>query len=100
MKNINWKVRFKNPTFYVQLVLAILTPILAYTGLVFADLTEWSTIGNLLKEAYSNPYLLGLIAVSVFNASTDPTVSGLSDSVQALSYNKPKSNKEDNKDND
>jgi len=87
---INWKVRFKNPTFYVQLVLAIFTPILAYLGLEFADITTWGTLGELIQSAYSNPYLLGLVIISVFNASTDPTVSGLSDSKQARKYYKPK----------
>lgn len=93
MSKINWKVRFNNPTYYAQLVLAILTPALAYLGLEFADLTSWGALGDLLREAYSNPYLLGLIVVSVFNASTDPTVSGLGDSAQALTYERPKKNK-------
>lgn len=91
---INWKVRFKNPTYYIQLVLAVFTPILAYLGLEFADITTWSTLGELIQQAYSNPYLLGLIIISVFNASTDPTVGGLGDSKQALTYHRPKNNKD------
>lgn len=87
---INWKVRFTNPTYYAQLVLAILTPALAYLGLEFADLTTWSAVGELIREAYGNPYLLGLVVISVFNASTDPTVSGIFDSEQARSYERPK----------
>jgi len=87
---INWKVRFNNPTYYAQLILAILTPALAYLGLEFADLNTWGAVGKVVVEAYSNPYLLGLIVISVFNASTDPTVSGLSDSKQALGYHKPR----------
>lgn len=93
MKNINWKIRFKNPMFYVQIGIAILTPILAYTGMVFADLTEWSTISALIQQAYSNPYLLGLVVASVFNSTIDPTVKGLKDSKQALEYKEPKDNK-------
>lgn len=93
MKKINWRIRFQNPTFYVQVLLAVLTPILAYVGLSFADLTEWKTLFELLQSAYSNPYLLGLVVVSVFNASTDPTVKGLKDSQQALGYRKPRDNK-------
>ena len=73
---INLKVRFKNPVFVVQVVLAVLTPILAYAGL--------------LLEAISNPYVLSLVVVSVWNAINDPTTSGLNDSTKALEYTEPK----------
>ena len=86
---INWKVRFKNPVFYTQLILAVLTPILAYMGITVQDLTTWSALGNVLLEAVSNPYVLALVAVSVWNAINDPTTSGVSDSTKALSYDKP-----------
>ena len=86
---INWKVRFKNPVFYVQLLLAVLTPILAYMGLTMSDLTTWPAVGNVLLQAVSNPYILGLVVVSVWNAINDPTTSGVSDSSKALTYNKP-----------
>ncbi|MCR6096841.1 phage holin [Salipaludibacillus agaradhaerens] len=87
---INWKVRFKNPQFLAQLVLAVLTPIIAYMGLTFEDLTTWIVFGDVLLQAISNPYVLGLVAVSVYNAVSDPTTEGLSDSVQALTYDTPK----------
>lgn len=87
---INWKVRFRNPVFIAQIILAALTPILAYVGLSFADVTTWGTLWDLFAQAYSNPYLLALIVVSVFNTVTDPTVKGLSDSRQALRYTKPR----------
>lgn len=93
MKKINWKVRLRNPVFISQTVLAILTPILAYLGLSVADITTWSTLFDLIKQAYSNPYLLGLVAVSVFNSITDPTVEGLADSELARSYERPNKNK-------
>lgn len=87
---INWKVRFRNPVFVFQIILAALTPVLAYVGLSFADITTWGTLGELIVEAYSNPYLLALVVISVFNTITDPTVRGLSDSKQAMKYSKPK----------
>ena len=87
---INWKVRFKNPVFIGQLVLAIFVPILAYLGITLEDLTTWGTVGQVLFEAISNPYVLMLVIVSVYNSITDPTVAGLSDSKQALGYEKPK----------
>lgn len=87
---MNWKVRFKNPLFIAQMILAVLTPILAYAGLTVKDLTTWQALGDLLTGALSNPYVLGLVVVSVFNAVTDPTTSGVTDSEQALAYTKPK----------
>ena len=86
---MNLKVRFKNPVFIAQLILAILTPILAYAGLTYQDLTSWDALGKLLLGAISNPYVLGLIAVSVWNALNDPTTSGVGDSSRALTYVKP-----------
>lgn len=87
---INLKVRFKNPVFIAQLVLAILTPILAYAGLTTQDLTTWRALGDLLVGAISNPYVLGLVIVSVWNAVNDPTTKGVKDSDKALTYDKPK----------
>ena len=87
---MNWKVRFKNPLFIAQMILAVLTPILAYAGLTVKDLTTWQALGDLLMGALSNPYVLGLVVVSLFNAVTDPTTSGVTDSEQALTYTKPK----------
>src|SRR5699024_3525711 len=90
---INWRIRLKNPVFIAQLVLAVLTPILAYVGLSFKDLTNCATVGDLIQQASSNPYLLGLLVVSVFNTIIDPTVGYNRDSNQALSYVKPKNDK-------
>ena len=87
---MNLKVRFKNPIFIAQIVLAIFTPILAYGGLTAQDVTTWKTVGDLIIGAISNPYVLGLVAVSVWNALNDPTTKGISDSTNALTYDKPK----------
>lgn len=87
---INLKVRFKNPVFIAQLFLSVLTPILAYAGLTVADLTTWSALGQVLIDAIMNPYVLGLVVVSVWNALNDPTTAGLKDSAQAMTYSAPK----------
>ena len=86
MNKINWKIRFKNPVFIAQLALAILTPIMAYAGLTAQDLTTWAKLGNLLVGAISNPYVLSLVAVSLWNCINDPTTVGLTDSKRALEY--------------
>lgn len=91
---INWKVRLKNPYFIVQILLAIGAPLLAYYGLTAQDLTTWGSVFYLVVDALSNPYVLGLIAVSVYNALLDPTVAGLSDSQRALRYDRPRKDDE------
>ena len=82
---INWKVRFKNPLFVAQLGMGpILVPILAYAGLTVQDLTTWKALGDLLLGAFYNPYVLGLVAISVYNAVLDPTTRGINDSLNVL----------------
>lgn len=87
---MNFKVRFKNPVFIAQLILAILTPILVYANLTVQDITSWAIFGNVLFGAIKNPYVLGTVAVSVWNALNDPTTAGLSDSTKALEYTAPR----------
>lgn len=87
---INWKVRVKNPLFWVEIGAAILLPILAYLGLSWEDMTSWAALGDVLLSAIKNPVILVATAVSAWNAITDPTTKGISDSTQALTYNKPK----------
>lgn len=86
---INWKVRRENILFIAQIVISIFTPILAYFGMNLEDLTTWASIGTLLWQAIQNPVVVLAVGVSVFNAITDPTTTGIGDSKRALSYVKP-----------
>ncbi|WP_346235747.1 phage holin [Lysinibacillus telephonicus] len=90
---INWKVRLKNPYFYVALVLAIVAPVGTYFGVNAEDLTTWSAIFDLAKRAVLNPYVVVTVIVSVATFLIDPTTKGLSDSSQALTYKAPKGDK-------
>lgn len=92
---INLKVRLKNPYFIAQLILAIGAPVLAYFGLTAQDLTTWSSLFGVIADAFKNPYILGMVAVSVYNAILDPTVARFSDSRQALKYDKPRDDREE-----
>ena len=53
------------------------------------DLTTWGAVFDTLKGAMLNPYVLGLVVISVFNAVNDPTTKGLGDSERALRYIEP-----------
>ena len=86
---INWKVRKENIVFIAQIVASIFVPILAYFGMNWEDMTTWAAIGNLLWQAIQNPVVCLSVAVSLFNAVTDPTTKGIGDSERALTYEKP-----------
>lgn len=86
---INWKVRFKNPVFWVQVIVAVVLPILAYLGLSWDDMTSWEALGGIFVEAVKNPVILVSVVVSVWNAINDPTTKGLNDSFMAMTYDEP-----------
>lgn len=69
--------------------MSIITPILGYAGITMSDLTSWYIVGQTLLGAISNPYVVGMIAVSLFNAFNDPTTTGVKDSARALTYTAP-----------
>ncbi len=86
---INWKVRFANPLFWGELLAAVIVPVLAGLGLSWQEMTSWSILWQTLNQAVSNPVILAAVAVSVFNAVTDPTTKGVGDSRRALEYREP-----------
>lgn len=90
MTKINWRARLRNPLFIAEIIGSIFIPILGYAGLTAQDLTTWPLLGQILIDAISNPYVLMIVAVSVYNAIQDPTTAGIGDSVQALTYTKPR----------
>lgn len=84
MKNINWKVRLKNP----QTVMAIVA------GLLLLAQQIANLFGIEVEEAVGEQVLtivetvLGILVL--IGVIQDPTTQGLSDSKQALNYSKPK----------
>lgn len=83
---INWKVRIKNPYFWV----AIGSALLMAMGISPEVLTSWGAVWNAIKELVSNPYMLICAAMAIIGVINDPTTKGVSDSKQALTYVKPK----------
>ena len=86
---INLKVRFKNPVFWANLLLAVVLPIFTYMGINFEDVTSWKLLFDMLFAALKNPVIVVSVVVSVWNLIQDPTTPGFSDSERALSYIKP-----------
>lgn len=83
---MNFKVRIKNPWFWVGLCGVVFTAM----GLDPTSLTSWPMVVQALKDLVSNPFLLGTVTVAVLGIFIDPTTAGLSDSERAMTYTKPK----------
>ena len=83
---INWKVRIKNPYFWI----ALGGVILAAMGVSPEMLTSWEALGNAFIGLISNPYMIGCVVIAVLGVVNDPTTNGISDSTNALTYTKPK----------
>ena len=86
---INFKVRARNPLFWAQIAVAIVSPILVGLGMQWSDMTTWQTLGGALMRAVSNPVIVVAMIASVWTALTDPTTKGFSDSTRALGYSIP-----------
>lgn len=85
---INWRVRIKNKAFWIAFIPAVLMVaqnVLGFCGVSFdATLLSNELIG-LVGSVFSVLALLGVV--------NDPTTAGMSDSKQALTYDKPKDDK-------
>jgi holin, phage phi LC3 family len=82
---INWKVRIKNPYFWIGLVGIIC----ATMGVSMDIFTSWEAIKDQFFALISNPFMLGSVAIAVIGYNTDFTTKGLGDSRQALGYISP-----------
>ena len=89
---INWKVRLHNPAWWLGMAGIVMSPVLAYLGLTYSDLTTWGSLADVFVKFISNPYLIGTVVVAVLGAigvTVDPTTKGISDSERAMTYDKP-----------
>ena len=84
MPIINWRVRLLNQAFWLAFIPAVL--LLAQTVLAAFGITyDFGEIGNRLIDIVKAVFAL----LAILGIVTDPTTSGVSDSLRALSYEKP-----------
>ena len=76
MKNINWKLRFKNKTTLLAIASTVIL-LIQQLGFKLPD-----NIEDVVNTVLTLFVLLGVI--------NDPTTEGISDSPKALTYNEPK----------
>lgn len=83
--NINWKVRFSNKQFWLSFIPAVLL-LVQVVAAVFGYTLDLGDLGNRLLSVVN-----ALFAVlALLGVVTDPTTAGVSDSTQAMTYDKPK----------
>lgn len=86
--NINWKVRIKNPVFWITVIPAVVTcvyTVLGALGIVPA-LTE-----NMVLDIMT----VVITALTALGVLVDPTTKGLSDSHMAMTYKAPRADDTD-----
>ena len=82
---INWKVRIKNKTFWLALIPAVLL-LIQVVASVFGYTLELGELGDKLLAVVNAVFAV----LTILGIVTDPTTAGVSDSAQAMTYNKPK----------
>ena len=82
---INWKVRIKNKIFWIALIPAMLMLVKSMANLMGFAMDLQLIEANLLEVVEAVFMVLGIMGIVA-----DPTTSGMGDSEQALTYDKPK----------
>ena len=72
---INWKVRIKNPYFWIGLIGVIFTAM----GVSPDMFTSWDALFGQFKILFSNPFMLGGVIFAVLGVICDPTTEGRSE---------------------
>lgn len=83
MTKINWKVRVKNPTFWLTFIPVVLSFI--YSVLALLGITPSISENEIMDVATMLVSILAGLGILV-----DPTTAGIGDSEQALTYDTPK----------
>lgn len=83
--NINWKVRFSNKDFWMAIIPAVLILIQAIAS-VFGFTIDLGDIGNKLLAVVEAVF----VVLAILGIIVDPTTKGISDSKQAMTYERPK----------
>lgn len=81
--NINWKVRFKNKTW-------LLTFLAAVVGFVYQILSMFGIAPPVSEESVMQIFMTVVEVLAVLGVLIDPTTSGASDSRLAMTYVVPK----------
>jgi len=82
---INWRVRARNKNFWIAIIPAILLLIQAVAEVFGIDL-DLGALGDKLISVVNAAF----VVLAILGIVTDPTTTGISDSSQALTYDRPR----------
>ena len=80
---INFKVRLKNPLFWLTIIPAL-------TTFIYAILGCFNIVPSLSEEVIVNIFTSIITALSTLGVLIDPTTQGVNDSDNAMHYDEPK----------
>lgn len=79
---INWKVRLKNPVFWLTVIPAVI-------ALVYTVLGLFGVVPTISEDMLVNAVTAIISALTTVGVLIDPTTKGVSDSDRALTYEEP-----------
>lgn len=79
---INWKVRIKQPAFWIATIPVVITFIYAILALV-------GVTPSITEDVAQNAFIAIVAVFAQFGIVVDPTTKGINDSDRAMSYEKP-----------
>lgn len=79
---INWKVRLKQPAFWIATIPVVITFVYSVLALV-------GVVPSVTEGALQNLFLTLVSVLAQFGIVVDPTTKGVSDSDRAMNYDKP-----------
>ena len=79
---INWKVRLKNPVFWLTVIPAIITFVYTVLGAV-------GVVPSLSEDVVVNIVTALISALTTVGVLIDPTTKGVGDSARAMGYDAP-----------
>ena len=82
---INWTVRFKNKSFWLSFIPAVLLLVQVVAALFGFEL-DLGDIGNRLIDVVNAVFAV----LAILGIVTDPTTDGVGDSAQAMTYTEPR----------
>ena len=93
--NFNFKVRAKNPLFWIANIVAVLVYIGGYLGVKGTDVTSWDKLFSIVGDVVANPYLIVMIVVTFVTTAISYTDKGIRDTGIVQTYTKPRDEKID-----
>ena len=94
--NFNFKVRAKNPLFWVANIVAVLTYVGGYLGVKGTDITSWDKLFSIVGDIVANPYLIVMIIVTLVTTAISYTDKGIRDTGFVKQLEKPRDDQDPN----